>query len=548
MHPSDPADLLPEGTPAVVLDWLEHCRVGGVQVVAGRDSHLHPWAEVLRDVRALTRHLVAAGLTPGMRVGVRGDNTYEWVVLDLALIGVGAVPVALPIPDFTGVGNAELARRFGLSMVFATKDAVGPDDDASVARLDELLSLPPVVPDPDPPAPVGKRAPAGTREPFTVVFSSGTAGRLKCLLIAWRGVAKLIEAMGEAYALRPTDRIMIALPLSTFQQRYLTYLAIRNDCSVVLTTPRHMLPSLQRDRPTILLGPPNFYELAENRFRQLARGRRRLLEAAAAPAAVLPTALARRWRRRVFRPYHLLYGGAMRLMLVGSAPIRPGTLSFFRTAGLPLYQIYGMTETGFLTWNRPGANRIGTVGRAVYPGTVFLGDDGEVLIRHPWHICIGYEGESPEDAAAVLGPDDTVATGDLGELDPDRYLTIRGRKKNVLVTTGGHKIQLEELEAELCRATRVTRAAVFEPADATGLAAALWYDGDADAVRAVVREQVRQVNARLAISLRIDRVALIEGVPAVDGPLFNRNLKLNRDAVRRTVADQLVPIDHLGTG
>ena len=529
----------PGDSPAAVLEWLRAARSGGVRLPERGGVRFIPWRQVLRDVEALTARLTGAGVRPGTRIGIRGHNSYQWLALDLALLKLAAVPVAVPVPDFKGTGNAELIRRYGLAAVFAGPESRSAGDGAAVAPLEGILEAVEVEPLTDPPVPEGRQILVDDREAFTLAFSSGTAGRVKCLLLAWRGVEALIEAYRAAYPCRPDDRIMIALPLSTFQQRYLCYLAIRSDCEVVLTTAARYVQALGTAQPTVVLGPPNFYEFAEKRYRALGRWGRLRLDAAAGLAALLPGApMKRRWRQAVFHSYHAMYGGRLRLMLVGSAPVRPGMLEFFARAGFELHQIYGMTEIGYLTWNRAGADRIGSVGREVYPGTVRLNEEGEVLVRHPWHLCIGYEGESPEDVAAVFRAADTVATGDLGRFDADGYLHLRGRKKNIIITTGGQKLQTEDLEAELCRAEGVHQTALF-PVDAAGLAVAAWFEGDESAVRAALLRRVTQLNSRLGADLQIRYLALTEGALSAGSPLLNRNLKIDRAAVRTATVDRL---------
>lgn len=527
----------------VLLDWLRSCRTGGVHLVERDGTHFLPWGKVLPDVERVAEHLDGAGIAPGARVGIRGDNSYAWLVLDLALIRLSAVPVAIPVPDFKGCSNAELTRRYGLVAVFAARAARQESDDNTVAALETLLELPPITLLAQQPAPEGRRLPAGDQEVFTLAFSSGTAGRTKCLLLAWPGVQALIEAQTAAFPIDSDDRIMVALPLSTFQQSYLCYLAIRNQCSVVLTTAARFMHALGAGRPTILLGPPNFYEFVALRYQNLPRYRRLLLSTAAAPAVLLPGRRARiSWRRRVFASFHQMYGGAMRLMLVGSAPVRPQMLDLFARAGFELYQIYGMTEIGYLTWNRPGADRKGSVGRETYPGTVFLGEDGEVLVRHPWHLCVGYEGESAEEVAKVFRAPDVIATGDLGRFE-DGYLYLKGRKKNVIVTTGGQKLQLEDLEADLATAVGVSQVTLYQRPAGPGLAMVAWYEGDRGAALDALRPRIVQLNARLTSDVRIRGMALIEGALTAQSPLLNRNLKVNREAVRAATAERLEPVE-----
>jgi len=525
--------------PAVILEWLARCQAGGLRVIAGRDDRRIAWSDVLQDVASVFRELRSQDVREGTRIGICADNSYEWIVLDLALLSIGAIPVALPVAEFRDTRSVDLAERFELAAIFAAAEASEPDEPAFVAPLDELLRGPRVSLRAPPSAPVT----AAQDGAFTLAFSSGTGGRLKCLRVSWHGCATLIEAHTAAFPFRRDDRILVALPLSTFQQRYLTYLAIRNDCDVVLSTSRHLLRAMRDGKPTVILGPPNLYELAETRYGTFSR-RRRLLMSAASSAArlVLSSSLRRRVRGAVFSPLHQLYGGAARLMLVGSAPVRPSTLRFFNRAGFALYQVYGMTETGFVTWNTPAANRIGSVGKPVYPGTVYVSDDDEVLVRHGWHLCTGYHDPPPEVQAGVFLADGIVATGDLGEFDRDGFLYLRGRKDNVLVSRGGHKIQLEELEGSLCEAPAINRVAVFKPSSGAGLAVAAWFAGDEAAARASLGELAERLNARLPLSMHLRHAALIRGDLSADSPLLNRNLKLNREAVRREAERRLEPL------
>ncbi|MEU9591799.1 AMP-binding protein [Streptomyces sp. NPDC048219] len=529
--------------PGIVIDWLGRARTGGVHVFHRGRTRFVGWPEVLADVTELTRRLSDLGIRAGMRIGIRGHNSYEWLALDLALLNLGAVPVALPVPDFKGRDNAGVCRQYGLSAVFAGKEGRGAAETSFVGALEVVLSEPLTVELLDPaPEPQGERLPPDAAEEFTLAFSSGTAGRVKCLLLAWKGVEALIEAHTQAYPFRSDDRIMIALPLSTFQQRYLCYLAIRNDCSVVLTTVGRFVDALQATRPTILLGPPSFYEFVENRYRAMDPRRRARLEAVASLASLLPGERMRRhWRRGVFRELHDMYGGSMRLMLVGSAPVRDGMLDFFADTGFELYQIYGMTEIGFLAWNRPGANVRGSVGREVYPGTVSLTQDGEVVVRHDRHLCIGYEGEPVQSVTPVFRGDNTIATGDLGEFDENGFLVLRGRKKNLIITTGGQKVQLEDLEEELANARGVTQACLY-PLQDGGMAAVAWFQGDRETAEKSLRTRIDQLNTKLGRAQDVRRMALLDGPLASDSPLLNRNLKVNREAVREATADRLSPL------
>ena len=535
------ADLHLEEAPTILYNWLSQARTGGVRLLAGGSTRLIDWQTVHSDVTRVAEYLKASNISAGCRVGIRGENCYQWLALDLALLRLGAIPVAIPVADFKGHSNAEIARQYGLVAIFAEKGARATDDRATVA-LEDLFHLPELSPLTDLDTVYRSRWPEDARHEFTVAFSSGTAGRIKCLLMYWQGVRKLIEITASTYPLSASDRIMIALPLSTFQQRYLCYLAIYSGCEVIITTTSGYLSALGTAQPTVILGPPNFYEFAEARYRNKPKYRRLANKAAARCTMILPAAKARQAvLQRIFNDSYQAFGGRARLMLIGSAPVRPQLLEFFAMAGFNLFQIYGMTETGYLSWNVPGAHRRGSVGRECYPGSVFI-RDGEVLIKHPWHICLGYEGEAVADAQAVFLGDNTIATGDLGVFE-DGYLFLSGRKKNLIVTAGGRKLQIEDLESDLRQAAGVNTIALYPLGGDAGFAAVVWFNGVRSEAEDSLKRRVRQLGIRMGVDTRITRAAFLEGDLAPDSPLLNRNLKFNREVIKSTTTAQLETVD-----
>ena len=135
-------------------------------------------------------------------------------------------------------------------------------------------------------------------------------------------------------------------------------------------------------------------------------------------------------------------------MSSGGAPLDIGTLNFFESIGLPVYQGYGLAETSpVIASNGPTANRTGSVGKPLPEIEVMTDDDGEILTRGP-HVMRGYFGND-ELTASVIDADGWLHTGDIGHLDRDGFLFISGRKKNVIVLGSGKKVQPEELEAVL---------------------------------------------------------------------------------------------------
>jgi long-chain acyl-CoA synthetase len=506
---------------------------GGIIIVEGNDIRERSAGQLMLDVDSIVDYLIKGGLGAGDRVGIRGPNSYEWLVLDLALISVGCISVCVPpeAAEFDSISVATLMDRLRLRVMFeATSSGGNVSSKCGIVDLSKILELTPP-----------KMEIFGEKHPttltaddvFTVVFSSGSTGRLKRLPISWPSIQRHVEAFGKAFGLTTSDRILVVLPFSSFQQRYLVYCAIWHGCKVVLARPENFLSAMRCGRPTVVLGPPSFYEIVEQRFKLLPAWRRYGILGLAKAATVFPRKVRQYCGTLLFRPFHELYGGEVRVMLVGSAPVKRGTLELFRLGGFPLYQCYGMTEAGWIAWNSSRANKVGTVGLPAFPGTVRVADDGEVLISRAWNQCASYETfEDEAEETGVFLAQDTVATGDIGIFDADGYLILLGRKKNVIVTVGGLKVSPEEIEEKISALPTVRHAVVFDHPNMPSLAAAIWTREDNQDEKRVTVDAVRALNASALRRTPILGIVFPTVSLSAESGLLTRNLKIDRAGVR----------------
>jgi long-chain acyl-CoA synthetase len=379
---------------------------------------------------------------------------------------------------------------------------------------------------------------------FTIAFSSGSTGRLKRLPISWTTNRMHIDAFGKAFGLTAGDRILVALPFSAFQQRHLVHCAIWHGCKIVLARPENFLSALQLGKPTIILGPPSFYEIVEQRFNLLPAWRRYCMLGLSKAAHLFREELRQRLRVRVFDAFHRLYGGEVRIMLVGSAPIRRRMLELFRAAGFPLYQIYGMTEAGWIAWNSPGANKIGTVGLPAFPGAIQIADDGEVTVSHVSNQCRSYETfENESVESGVFLARNTLATGDIGTFDSDGYVILTGRKKNLIVTAGGIKVSAEEIEEQIAALPMIRHAVVFDHPDLPALAAAIWTRDGTSHGKQMAVHALKALNRTALRRLPILGIVFPKTPLSVESGLLTRNLKIDRTGVRSRFQHALVSLN-----
>jgi len=212
------------------------------------------------------------------------------------------------------------------------------------------------------------------------------------------------------------------------------------------------------------------------------------------------------------------------------APIRPGALRFFASAGLTLHEAYGLNECGPVACNTARACRPGSVGRPITAGSGVLAEDCEILVRQPHPVACGYEECEPGEEEQIYRPDGLLATGDLGFFDADGYLYLRGRKKEVIVTREGFKISPEVLEKKINAHPAVLQSAVFGQ-QLAALAAVVVVEAESPGVSSAIEAHIARINEGEAACFAIQNVHLTTAKFALDNGQLTRNLKLHRTAI-----------------
>jgi long-chain acyl-CoA synthetase len=315
------------------------------------------------------------------------------------------------------------------------------------------------------------------QSPATIIYTSGTTGQPKGILYRHEQVVLAIHAITEAYpSIAVGSRFVCWLPLSNLFQRIMNLAAMHVGGTVYLVAnPLDVLKALPVAKPDIFIGVPRFYE-------KLYDGMQKEIERKPAPVRWLirksidlalevsrvrrdggkvPAAKARALRladRVVLAKLRSVMGGRIQFMVTGSAPTPMRLLEFFHAIGLPLYEAYGMSENVVpMALNRPGACRLGTVGRPLDVNQIVTAQDGELLVRGPGVFPGTYY---REEHAPAFRADGFLATGDYGSLDADGFLTLGGRKSEILKTSTGRRIAPSAIEDLLQSIPEVERAMV----------------------------------------------------------------------------------------
>ncbi len=422
--------------------------------------------EFADEVTSLAAGLIAAGIAPGDRIGLLSATRYEWTLCDFAILTAGAVTV--PIYETSSVEQAEwVLRDSGATAVFvenddlrAVVDKAGAPDVRQVWQLDgdDLAALAQQGRD-IPAEQVEQRRRSVTADQLaTIVYTSGTTQRPKGCLISHRNLLAevhsvvLADGVGESVL---TDRssLLLFLPLAHVLARVVQFAAFHQGAQVAHLGDLARVPAaLAGYRPTILLAVPRVFEKLYNTAQRTATGRARALVFRAATHVAIAYSrslesggpgIGLRARRRVFDllvygKIRAAMGGRARYAISGGAPLGARLGHFLRGCGVTILEGYGLTETtAAVTLNLPDAQRIGTVGRPLPGCSIRIADDGEVLVKGA-NVFGGYW-RNDQGTAEAFDEYGWFHTGDLGGLD-DGYLTITGRKKDLIITAAGKNI------------------------------------------------------------------------------------------------------------
>ena len=460
-------------TDDVVRNGTEHADTVAFSVRAEDGWRDVTAGEFLAQVTAVAKGLVAAGIGAGDRVGLLSRTRYEWTLLDYAIWFAGAVTV--PVYETSSAEQVEWiltdsgaralvvdAPRHLERLAETRRRASDLQDVWCLDRgaVDTLTRIGHEVPDD---VLEKRRTAPGPDDLATLIYTSGTTGRPKgCMLTHGNFLFELGVALEELDELFEGDdaATLLILPLAHVFARVVQVGAVRARVRLGHSADvSRLVEDLGRFRPTFLLAVPRVFEKVFNKASQeaAADGRGRVFDRAAETAIGYSRALESGRPGRLLRLRHALFerlvyarlrevlGGRCRYAVSGGAPLGERLGHFYRGIGVTVLEGYGLTETtAAVTVNRPDALKIGTVGRPLGGTAVRVADDGELLVRGG-QVLSGYWHDD-EATGEALDPDGWLATGDLGEIDDEGFVRVTGRKKEILVTTGGKNVAPTVLE------------------------------------------------------------------------------------------------------
>ncbi|MDP1673330.1 MAG: long-chain fatty acid--CoA ligase [Burkholderiales bacterium] len=442
----------------------------------------YTWAQMDRQTARWQAALEQDGLKPGDRVAVMLRNSPEWVMFDQAALGLGLVTVPLYTQDRAD-NVAYILNNAGCRVLLLEGQEQWHDlqgvlgDLRQVVRFLAVHALPAAGSDPRLkwigdwlPEEGGetRHLTSAGNDLATIVYTSGTTGRPKGVMLSHNNILSNTEAALKVLATGHDDIFMSFLPLShTFERTcgyYLTVMA--GSATAYARSIPQLAEDLQAIQPTMLISVPRIYERIWGNIRaKLDEGpalRKKLFLLA---ASVGYARFEHAQGRAPWKPSFLLWpplnklvaskvlarlGGRLRYALSGGAALPPDISKIFIGLGLPILQGYGLTETSpIATANRPENNIPASVGPAIPGVEVKIGDKGAVLIRGP-NVMLGYW-NNEEATRALIQSDGWLNSGDTGHIGEQGHLFITGRLKDIIVLSNGEKVPPGDMEAAIAR-------------------------------------------------------------------------------------------------
>jgi len=438
------------------------------------------WHEATERIDALARGLLAHGVRHGDSVAVLSRTSVDWILLDWAIMSIGAVVVGL-YPTSSAPECQYVLEHSEAVLAFA-------EDDEQARKLisvrGSLPALREIVPFDllDKLEAEGRAAkhlqpdPVGEDDLATLIYTSGTTGPPKGCMLTHRNLVTAATKVRDTLE-QPGDVVLLFLPMAHSYARLAHQAASHHSATIAAVADVARVPeALAKVQPAVLPAVPRVYEkIHANALGEIERagGLRRTIglwavgvggrvsraQRTGRKPGPLLAAQHRLADKLVFAKVRERLGGKLRLGVSGAAPLSIDVMEFFHAMGVPVIEGYGLTETASsATANDPADFRIGTVGRSVDDCEIILDPDGEILIRSD-SIFAGYY-KDPEATAAVLSDDGWFRSGDVGEIDGDGFVKITDRKKDLIITAGGKNIAPQNLENALKSSRFVSQAIV----------------------------------------------------------------------------------------
>ncbi len=505
------------------------------------------WGEVAEQSRRMATALIALGLKPGDAVGISGMNNAHWFMADFAcglagLIGVGLYPK-----------QSEDAVRFisghaGIKLVF-----VGPmpDADSFLGALPAdvvkvALPYPGVAPCAQSweqlvaaHAPLAKPVERGIDEVWSLIYTSGTTGNPKGVIMTARNLAFTVSGMlRDTPPLASGEHFLSYLPLAHAFERGAVEVA-----SLYLPAQVHFLEELEKLPDTLAMVRPTRFFGVPLVYSRIQGGILKKLPQAKIDRLLSIPIISSLIRRKIRKGLGL---DRARLVFSGAAPLPRPIIEWFARLGIEVFQGYGMTENSiYASANRPGLNKIGSIGKPYIDAGLRIAEDGEIQCKHDGNTPGYYK--DPEKTAELFTADGWLRTGDKGHIDSDGYLFITGRVKEIFKTLKGKYVAPAPIEGKFGTNTAVEQmclvgSGLFQPMLVLSLNAEARKAPQAQ-IEAGLIATMNEVNKTLEAHEEICKIVVTKDAWTIDNGLMTPTMKVRRNEIEKRYGELLAKLE-----
>ena len=540
------------------------------------------WNTIADKVSRVSALLLEKGIVAGDRVVICSENRSEWAICDLAVMSIGAIVVPAYTTNteddhryilehsgakFIFASGGLMAERLLLAakkntaikdmVIFQNDAAIKGDKSTAVTMFETALAETPPCADLD-----ARIAAQKADDTCCFIYTSGTGGRPKAVMLTHKSIQSNVDAAAELLDegdAKSNARFLSLLPLShSYEHTAGMHLPFQMGSEVwYCESPDQIALNLTEVQPTLMTAVPRLYEVLHDRITRGVKAKGGLSEKLFFKAADLGAKRAQGKKlsvgeaiqdkildKLVRKKVRARLGGQLKFFVSGGAALNPDIGFFFLGLGINILQGYGQTEASpLISANRPGRIRIDTVGPAVAGVEVKIAEDGELLARG---ACVmkGYWGD--EAATANTVKDGWLYTGDIAEIADDGYISITGRKKDIIVNSGGDNIAPSRVEAMLSIEPEIEQAMVdgdkrpwlvgllVPSAELT-----TQFANDPKGLKAAVQNAVDRANTRLSQIEKVRRFILADEPFSTENGQMTPTLKAKRHVLKEVYQDRL---------
>ncbi|MEX0620276.1 MAG: long-chain fatty acid--CoA ligase [Solirubrobacterales bacterium] len=545
--------------------------------------------QILAQVQDLTLGLIDLGVKPGDRVSILGNTRVEWTLFDFAVMSAGAI--VAPIYQTNSPGECQYVIEHSGARFVVAEDETQLEKIRQVRdqlpELEQAIVMIGEAKDAVSMKALMERGAKGDAAEFEeswksvttddickIIYTSGTTGPPKGCVISHGNYRSMLDMASEVDILGSGETTFLFLPLAHVFALLIQYgtLDVGGRIAFWERDQLKIVPSLSEIKPENFPSVPRIFEKVHDTAIATSAGDGGLKAAIfnwAVKVGKKVNSLEEQGKKPgfmlakqhgladklVFTKIRAIFGGNLKLALTGAAPIDPEIIRFFHAAGVPVYEAWGMTETSTGgTANLPGASRVGTVGRALPGVETRIAADGELLVKGPNIFQGYYKNQEATDETIIDG---WLQTGDLASIDDDGYVSITGRKKEIIITAGGKNITPVNIEALVKRHPLVSQCVVvgdrkpylvalitLDPEALTRFAAEQGTldetsATDSPVIRAALEKHIEKVNTEFASVEQVKRFQILPRELSQEGGELTPTLKLKRPVIASKYEEEI---------